>query len=250
MVSIMSNAAIFASSFHDDVICRPELHFGGKGGHEGETLVDARSAGPSDEELCGRLKRGDQAALRALMDRHAPMVLRLAMNVLSDRGDAEDVVQEVFICVWRRREIWVAADAKFSTWLHRVAINKAIDKRRSRRSTPESAEYINAVCDAVAAREVAWDQSSHVDRMDTLRTLDGEIGRLPRAQAQALRCFYFEGRDVAAIAALMGGTEQSVRSLLKRGRQALRARLVRRRKSSDDAFAVRGLDRPLRTGRR
>ncbi|MDR3511964.1 MAG: sigma-70 family RNA polymerase sigma factor [Caulobacteraceae bacterium] len=246
----MSDGAIFVSSFRDDVIFSHDPHFGSHDGNIRNIGAGAHQLAPPDEELCGRLKRGDQAALRSLMDRHAPMVLRLAMNVLSDRGDAEDVVQEVFISVWRRRESWVAVGAKFSTWLHRVAINKAIDKRRSRRSTPESAEYINAVCDAVAAREVALDQSSHVDRVDTARKLDGEISRLPETQARALRYFYFEGRDVAAIAVLMGGTEQSVRSLLKRGRQALRARLVRRRKSSDDAFAVRGLDRPLRTGRR
>ena len=127
-----------------------------------------------DQDICGRLHRGDQGALRQLMDRYAPMVLRLAMNVLSDRGEAEDVVQEVFITVWKCRESWVGGGAKFSTWLYRVSINKAIDKRRSRRSRPESSEYITAACDALAARDTACEQSVHVDRADVTRKLEAE----------------------------------------------------------------------------
>lgn len=172
------------------------------------------------------------------------------MNVLSDRGEAEDVVQEVFITVWKCREAWVSNGAKFSTWIHRVAINKAIDKRRSRRATPESKEYITAACDAVAAQNLICDQDDRVDRAEVSRKLDAEIDRLPPAQARALRYFYFEGRDVPGIVRLMGGTEQSVRSLLKRGRQALRARLVRQRvKSSRDVFAASGPGQKVRANR-
>jgi RNA polymerase sigma-70 factor, ECF subfamily len=219
--------------------------------HGESRLVTVSADGGSDAELCERLRLGDQSALRQLMDLHARMVLRLAMNVLSDRGEAEDVVQEVFITVWKCREAWISDGAKFSTWIHRVAINKAIDKRRSRRSMPESNEYITAACDAVAAQNLTSDQDDQVDRADVSRKLGAEIDRLPVAQARALRYFYFEGRDVPGIARLMGGTEQAVRSLLKRGRQALRARLVRQRvKSSRDIFAASDTCRQVRAGRR
>jgi RNA polymerase sigma-70 factor (ECF subfamily) len=222
-----------------------------KNGHEELQSVTIDAHGGSDAELCERLRLGDQSALRQLMDRHARMVLRLAMNVLSDSGEAEDVVQEVFIAVWKCREVWISDGAKFSTWIHRVSINKAIDKRRARRSIPESKEYITAICDAVSAQNLTCDQDDQLDRADVSRKLDAEINRLPVAQARALRYFYFEGRDVPGIARLMGGTEQAVRSLLKRGRQALRMRLVKQRmKSSRDIFAAAGSGQQVRSGRR
>lgn len=215
----------------------------------GAVTIDALPRG--DDEICERLRQGDQAALRMLMDRHAPMILRLATNVLSDRGDAEDVVQEVFITVWKSRASWIGGGAKFSTWLHRVAINKAIDKRRSRRSRPEPAEYITAICDAAAAQDGSCDQSTQLDNMDISRKLMAEIGHLPTAQARALIYFYFEGRDVPAIASLMQASEQAVRSLLKRGRQALRTRLMKQKMtSSNDPFAIREPDHAVRGGGR
>jgi RNA polymerase sigma-70 factor (ECF subfamily) len=247
----MSNYGLFISSFRDSgehIHCYNDRNASGVD-DANVAAVDADRL--RDEDICGRLHRGDQGALRQLMDRYAPMVLRLAMNVLSDRGEAEDVVQEVFITVWKCRESWVGGGAKFSTWLYRVSINKAIDKRRSRRSRPESSEYITAACDALAARDTACEQSVHVDRADVTRKLEAEIDRLPEAQARALRYFYFDSCDVPTIAGLMGASEQAVRSLLKRGRQALRLRLLKQRiTSSHDTFAIRGADQPVRSGRR
>lgn len=223
---------------------------GNKNELKGVENVAGALHGFSDEELCEKLRSGDQSALKSMMDRHAPAVLRLAMNVLSDRGEAEDVVQEVFISVWKQREAWIAGGAKFSTWLHRVTINKAIDKRRARRSKPEPVEFITAACDALAVQEADCEQAIHVDQLETSKKLKAEISRLPETQAVALRYFYFEGKDVAAIAAQMGSTEQAVRSLLKRGRQALRTRLMTQKKTCHDAFAIRSHDPHLRAHRR
>lgn len=244
----MLAAAVFVSSFRDFVADDTA----GNSGRGADTSRgrDGHARDLDDETLCERLRGADQSALKVLMERHAPMVMRLAMNVLSDRGEAEDVVQEVFIAVWKHREAWIATGARFSTWLHRIAINKAIDKRRARRASPEPQDYITAACDAAAAHQTVWEQAAHLDRQDTSRRLDAELARLPAAQARALRLFYFEGRDVPAIAALMGGSEQSVRSLLKRGRQALRTRLAKRRKPSDDALTVQDAGRPVRPHRR
>lgn len=195
----------------------------------------------SDAELCDNMRAGDQAALRLLMDRHGAMVLRLAINVLSDRGEAEDVAQEVFLSVWNNRESWVEGEARFSTWIHRVAINKAIDKRRRRRASPESTETIAAMVDAQAYRSDHAEQETHLAQLDISKTLAAEIDRLPETQARAVRLYYFDGKDVVSIAQLMGATEQAVRSLLKRGRQALRMRLVKQKTGfAHDAFAVCG----------
>lgn len=205
----------------------------------------------SDEVLCERLRDGDHRAFHALMARHSAMVGRLAMNILSDRGEAEDVVQEVFVSLWRNRGVVILRNAKFSTWLYRVSINKAIDKRRSRRATPQPMESIIAACDAQSACEASSDQERAVDDAESARALKLEIARLPGNQATALRGFYFEGRDVASIAAGMGCSEQAVRSLLKRGKQTLRERLTRRTKTTDhDGFGIQGHASAVRTCRR
>lgn len=205
----------------------------------------------SDEELCERLRFGSEMALRLLIERHAPTVLRLASNILGDVGDAEDVVQEVFITVWKCRESWVNGSAKFSTWLHRVSINKAIDKRRQRKSTPEAPEVITAASDAITMRDPPADPTAQLSFAEMMTKLSAVIDRLPVSQAQALRYFYFEGREVSAIAQDLGASEQAVRSLLKRGRETLRVRLTKQMKTArHDAIAVRSPDRAVWTGRR
>jgi len=99
----------------------------------------------SDEDLFIACSGDEPGAFRLLVERHMRMVRRLALNVLGDVHEAEDVAQEVFVAVWRARLDW-RPEARFSTWLHRVAVNKAIDRRRSLRgasqASPEPPEVI------------------------------------------------------------------------------------------------------------
>jgi RNA polymerase sigma-70 factor (ECF subfamily) len=168
-------------------------------------------------------------ALRVLIDRHARMVRRLAMNILSDRGDAEDVAQDVFVSVWNNREKWVPGEAKFSTCLHRVTINRAIDRRRRRQATPQPIEVITAVADAQVC-DHGPAQDDGLELREDIDALKQEMRRLPKNQGLALQMFYLQERDVASMAAELGLTEQAIRSLLKRGRQALKLRMERRKK--------------------
>ncbi len=246
-VNDMTNAVNFVSEIHGNVdfvsITRKEPV-------EIETFASDTSVLISDGEICQKLRDNDENALRFLMDRHGSMVLRLAMNVLSDRQEAEDVAQEVFLSVWNNRASWVEGQAKFSTWIHRVTINKAIDKRRQRRSRPESSDIIASLIESEETGLGQTEQESNLVQLELSEKLAGEIGRLPDTQARALRLYYFEGRDVATIADLMETTEQAVRSLLKRGRQALRTRLLKQKKTSaDDAFEIRGNSSAVRPGR-
>jgi RNA polymerase sigma-70 factor (ECF subfamily) len=243
----MTNAFNFVSEIHGNVdlvtLRRPK---------PAETVTSAsNSAGMiSDSEICQKLRHNDESALRFLMDRHGAMVLRLAMNVLSDRQEAEDVAQEVFLSVWNNRASWIEGQARFSTWIHRVAINKAIDKRRQRRSRPEASEIIASLIESEETGLSQTEQESSLVQLELSEKLAGEIGRLPETQARALRLYYFDAQDVVMIAEQMETTEQAVRSLLKRGRQALRARLLKQKKTSaDDAFEIRGNPSAIRASR-
>lgn len=179
-----------------------------------------------DEDVYEMLCAGDQTALHVLFDRHVRMLRRLAMNILHDAGESEDVAQEVFVTLWRNKDAWERCSAKFSTWLHRVAINKAIDHRRRRRATPESAETLAAISDASSARACQpMDQDAAVDHRDRSEAVRALMLALPRTQQKALALYYFEDNDVSEIAAQMGISELAVRALLKRARGALRERL-------------------------
>ncbi len=215
---------------------------------------DHRSAGRdalallADEALFEASRDGDEQAFRVLVDRHARIVRRLALNILADAHEAEDVAQETFVAAWRARESW-SPDARFTTWLHRIAVNKAIDRYRARRATPESHEVITRLAEAAPAAAPSPDQHQALELRESAKSLRDCLARLPESQRQALTMFYFEDQDVARIARVLDTTEQAVRSLLKRGKQTLRT-LIQRQKSLRGHGSFRVSPTPLSAGSR
>ena len=82
------------------------------------------------------LTRGETWALTAIYDRYARLVYSLALRMLNDRAVAEEVVQEVFVKVWRRAHEYDAPRGKFSAWLTGIAHHHVIDELRRRRARP------------------------------------------------------------------------------------------------------------------
>jgi RNA polymerase sigma-70 factor (ECF subfamily) len=187
----------------------------------------------SDEALFLACASDEAGAFRILVERHLRMVRRLALNVLGDVHEAEDVAQEVFVSVWKARVDW-RPEARFSTWLHRITVNKAIDRRRSLRgvsqASPEPQEVITRLADADTRAVSPEDAHVRLERMESAKGLRLLLDRLPATQKQALTLFYFEELDVSRIADVLDCSEQAVRSLLKRGRQALKTNLQRQKK--------------------
>ena len=86
-----------------------------------------------DTELVRNAGAGDQRAAEALVRRHLPKMVGVARRMLNDGAEAEDVAQEVFLRVWREAPRWKPGQAKFETWMHRVALNLCYDRLRRRR---------------------------------------------------------------------------------------------------------------------
>ena len=174
--------------------------------------------GDPDEELLARVAAGDAAAVRLLVGRKLPRLLALAGRMLGAGAEAEDVAQDVFLRVWKQAPRWRQGEAKFDTWLHRVALNLCYDRLRRRREISYAEPPDRA------------DEGPGPDRgllaADTGRRVAAALGALPDRQRQAIvLCHYQELGNIEA-AAVLGVSVEALESLLGRGRRALRVALA------------------------
>lgn len=184
----------------------------------------------SDDALLQRIAADDEAAFRSLVTRHIDRAFALALRILGNRADAEDVVQDTFLKVWTHRGRWVTQRAKFSTWLYRVVTNRCIDFIRQPRG--------DDVDDIPALADKHPDAVTLIHRDEVHDLLDVAMRQLPEQQRIAVVMSYHENLSNSEIAEVMNTTVSAVESLLKRGRQQLR-KLLRRsendiRQSFDD----------------
>src|SRR6476646_7626244 len=94
-------------------------------------MVTARAGEPDDPALVERLVGGSEGALAELYDRHADAIFALVLRSTSDRGIAEEVVQETFLTLWNRAETFDPQAGSLTAWLHTIARNRAIDRLRA-----------------------------------------------------------------------------------------------------------------------
>ncbi|MEL6799061.1 MAG: RNA polymerase sigma factor [Pseudomonadota bacterium] len=176
----------------------------------------------SDEALLVAYGNGDRAAAQALTLRLTPRIFGYAARVLSDRTEAEDVVQEAMLRLWKIAPDWRQGEAQVSTWLYRVTVNLCTDRlRKSGRSVD---------IDAVAEPEDG--QPSAVATMidtDRAKALQAALDTLPERQRQAVVLRHLEGLSNPEIAVVMDIGVEAVESLTARGKRALRAALSGRR---------------------
>jgi RNA polymerase sigma factor (sigma-70 family) len=175
-------------------------------------------AADADDELVLRAGRGEPAAVRSLVARKLPRILALAQRMLGDAGDAEDVAQETFVRAWRHAPNWRPGEAKFDTWLHRVALNLCYDRLRRRHEHP--------VADPPQQVDPGPAPDRGLHAVDIGRRVEASLQALPPRQREAIvLCHYQELGNIEA-AALMNISVEALESLLSRGRRALRAALA------------------------
>jgi len=180
----------------------------------------------SDEELMQRLVLRDLEAFRALYSRYSSLVYSAALRVVRDAQIAEDMVQEIFLRLWRKPESYTAQRGKFATWLTSVTRNRAVDEVRSRgrrfrheTASPEEAE-----------RELPGPETDNpaltAELADQRRLILTALSRLPAEQRQTIELAYFGGLTQQEIAERLGQPLGTVKTRIRLGMQKLRAALT------------------------
>jgi RNA polymerase sigma-70 factor (ECF subfamily) len=165
---------------------------------------------------------GDRAAARLLAIRLTPRALGQAYRMLTDRAEAEDVVQDALMRLWKIAPEWRQGEAQVSTWLYRVVANLCTDRLRRRKR--------NVGIDQIAEPEDPT--PSVTDRMQDdarQRALADALASLPDRQAQAVALRHLEGLGNPEIAEIMEISVEAVESLTSRGKRALAAILAGRK---------------------
>ncbi|WP_207791828.1 sigma-70 family RNA polymerase sigma factor [Siccirubricoccus phaeus] len=174
-----------------------------------------------DAALMRAAAAGDRSAFGHLVHRHGERTLRIALRVLGQKAEAEEVAQEALLRAWQGAAGFDPERARFTTWLHRIVVNLAIDRARRQataglRAGPEAlAEWADPAPGpeerAVAAQEEAG--------------LRAALGKLPPKYRAAIALAYEEGLSGAEAAAALGLSERALEGVLYRARLALRRHL-------------------------
>lgn len=185
--------------------------------------------GTDEQALVARLRAGDEDAFTAVVRDFGPRLLSVARRFVLNDEDARDVLQEAFVSAWRGIGGF-AGTSRLSTWLHRIVVNAALMRLRSKRRRPE--EALEPLLPAFnsdghhAAGVVTWpDAEVRLARDDTRRYVRARINELPESYRIVLLMRDIEGLDTAETARALGVTENAVKIRLHRARAALRTLL-------------------------
>jgi len=166
-----------------------------------------------ERSIISGIRSGREEAMEQLYDRYSSIVYSVALRVLGDTGRAEDVMQEVFMQLWRNPAAFDANRGSLAAWLAVIARNRAIDALRKRR--PES-----NIEDVVVAADL--DLESDVARKTAIEKVRGVLGGMPPAQRRAIELAFFEGLTHTEVAAKLGEPLGTVKTRIRSALQALR----------------------------
>jgi len=179
--------------------------------------VQAEPSQYSDSDLLHALARDDEAALAAIYDRYRLILFGLILRILHDRAEAEDVLQEVFLQVWRRAGDFDEARGRAFTWLVTIARSRALDRLRSAGSRARLTEAA-----AQTPRDDVSDAAMDALKSETSTIVRQALAELPDEQRRTLFLAYFEGLTQVEIAARLGDPLGTVKTRMRSGLIKLR----------------------------
>jgi RNA polymerase sigma-70 factor (ECF subfamily) len=181
--------------------------------------VDYIETAEGEEIAIDRAQHGDPEAFRALVDRHARAVFRLAFRMTGSEVDAEDMVQETFLKAWKQMDRFDSR-ATFGTWLHRICANCALDhlRARKRKQDVQFDPAVQVPADAPSPERIA--ESSQVSAI-----LGSALDELTAMERSAFVLRHYEGLGIKEISATLGVQQGAAKHTVFRAVQKLRRAL-------------------------
>lgn len=196
-------------------------------------LPDAADRSQALADLLSRVALGDRAAFDRLYRDTSPHLLGVILRIQRDRAQAEDVLQEVYVNVWRSAQSFNPALSQARTWLNSVARNRAIDSLRRRQAEPQTLSRFQAgpdEDDTDMLQDIAADTPGPLDLLEQAsdaRALTTCMKALSGEQQHSLALAYYQGLTHAEVAEQLGHPLGTVKSWVRRGLQSLKTCLER-----------------------
>lgn len=175
-----------------------------------------------DQHALERMRRGEEGGLAELYDRHGRFVYALALRIVRDRGDAEDLTQDVFVQAWTHADRFDADRGQVVAWLMNMARTRAIDLLRRRRVRPQPAGDDAAIdtTDLTPAQDVLLDWSRRAEAVQQA------MSSLPVLQRMAVELAFFEGLSHTEIAEQLEVPLGTIKTRVRQGLLKLRDQLA------------------------
>lgn len=182
-------------------------------------------ATPNHEDwvLMQAVAEGDEAAIDTLYDRFGTFVYRCVRQALSNRAEAEDAVQEIFVRLWKTADRYDPSRAKLVTWVMLIAKRHAIDRLRRKQVRPTN---LSLEGDPAGRPGVVEDSGLKEGRDEQRQLLLDRIGELPALQQEVLTRAYLQGFTLREVAEQLEAPLGTIKSALSRGLARLRDRLA------------------------
>ncbi|MGA2602721.1 MAG: sigma-70 family RNA polymerase sigma factor [Verrucomicrobiia bacterium] len=190
---------------------------------DGQDRVNTSSTeGADDRALLRAVAARDKEALRQLYTRHSAVLFALALKVLSDRAEAEDVLQEAFVQVWKTAGSFDEGRGKPIGWLIMLTRSRAIDRLRSRKTRTRVTESMAKDASQVGEARTPADEALATEAQRTVRTA---LKSLPSEQRVAIELAYFGGLTQFEIAQQLSQPLGTVKTRIRNGMMRLREQL-------------------------
>lgn len=167
----------------------------------------------TDLELVSAIRSGSEQAMAAVYDKYSGIVYSVALRVLGDTGAAEDVLQEVFMQLWRNPGLFDSSRGNLGPWLAVITRNRSIDALRKRRPETDIEDVVISV---------QPDLAGDAERSIAMSKVRSVLGGMPMAQRMALEMAYFEGLSHTEISSKTGEPLGTIKTRIRTGLLALR----------------------------
>jgi RNA polymerase sigma-70 factor (ECF subfamily) len=169
--------------------------------------------------LIERVMAGDESALSAIYDRYSAMLFGMLIRVLEDRGAAEEVLQDLFLQLWRNAGQFDASRGSLPAWLMVIGRNRAISRLRGRRDCELLEEKDGDYAINFASAQNIEDEAV---RTELARSVTAALAKLPAEQRRAVELAYFEGMTQSEIADRTGCPLGTVKTRVRTAMQSLK----------------------------